>query len=302
MHTYATHGLKIMQTWKNTEYRYRHHISTRAEQLLRWATVWPHRPNIGGGCYASFRWGAGSPSYTMSPGPRQYHRAMWYPDPSSHLARIDMSRKLGGGAVPPFGGAESTSNIMWPGARPTSVPSGILIHPAVWPEQTWAENWGLCPFGGGRMCPQVTQCGPDRGLPPYQVVSKSVQPFDVDHNTRTSQTDRHTDKHTDNGPITYGEPFCKRSPKNHTSKLHEIFCTLPVHCVHPVLWMTSCLSHGPNTDNDLEVGVRERSVLSLIALFYKSSAVAQMGDRGHNRHGPKRGGRLCPFRGSWDPV
>jgi len=26
----------------------------------------------------------------------------------------------------------------------------------------------------------------------------------------------------------------------------------------------------------------------------KSSAVAEMGDRGHNRHGPKRGGLLCP--------
>jgi len=23
-----------------------------------------------------------------------------------------------------------------------------------------------------------------------------------------------------------------------------------------------------------------------------------MGDRGHNRHGPKRGGVLCPFRGA----
>jgi len=28
----------------------------------------------------------------------------------------------------------------------------------------------------------------------------------------------------------------------------------------------------------------------------KSSAVAEMGNRGHNRHGPKRGGLLCPFR------
>ena len=26
-----------------------------------------------------------------------------------------------------------------------------------------------------------------------------------------------------------------------------------------------------------------------------SSAVAEMGDRDHNRHGPKRGGLLCPF-------
>jgi len=31
--------------------------------------------------------------------------------------------------------------------------------------------------------------------------------------------------------------------------------------------------------------------------LYKSSTVAEMGDRGHNRHRPKRGGGvLCPFR------
>ena len=37
--------------------------------------------------------------------------------------------------------------------------------------------------------------------------------------------------------------------------------------------------------------------------MYKSSAVAEMGDRGHSRHGPKRGGGAAvPFRGSWDPV
>jgi len=34
------------------------------------------------------------------------------------------------------------------GPRPTSVPSSILIHPAVWPQQTWAENWRCAPFGG----------------------------------------------------------------------------------------------------------------------------------------------------------
>jgi len=27
-----------------------------------------------------------------------------------------------------------------------------------------------------------------------------------------------------------------------------------------------------------------------------------MGDRGHNRHGPKRGGCCAPFAESWDPV
>jgi len=34
----------------------------------------------------------------------------------------------------------------------------------------------------------------------------------------------------------------------------------------------------------------------------KSSAVAEMGDRGHNRHGPKRGGLLCPFHWGEGPI
>jgi len=38
-------------------------------------------------------------------------------------------------AVPlSVGGAGSPSNAMSPGLWPTSVPSGILIHPAVWPQ------------------------------------------------------------------------------------------------------------------------------------------------------------------------
>ena len=58
-----------------------------------------------------------------------------------------------------------------------------LIHPAVWPQRTLAENWGgLCPFRGGGLCPHLTQCRVGRGLPPYQVASSSVQPFG--HNRR----------------------------------------------------------------------------------------------------------------------
>jgi len=35
----------------------------------------------------------------------------------------------------------------------------------------------------------------------------------------------------------------------------------------------------------------------------KSSAVTEMGDRGHNRYGPKRGGGCCaPFAERWEPV
>jgi len=52
------------------------------------------------------------------------------------LATIDMGRKLG--AAPRFfgGGARFPSNTMWPGPRPTCVPSFIVIHPTVWPQYT----------------------------------------------------------------------------------------------------------------------------------------------------------------------
>jgi len=47
-------------------------------------------------------------------------------------------------------GAGSPSNTKSPGPRPSSIPTDILIHAAIWPQQIWAENWGgLCPFGGG---------------------------------------------------------------------------------------------------------------------------------------------------------
>jgi len=41
-----------------------------------------------------------------------------------------------GTAVPPFGGAGSTSNTMSPGPRLTSIPSGILVHRTAWPQYT----------------------------------------------------------------------------------------------------------------------------------------------------------------------
>jgi len=84
----------------------------------------------------------------------------------NRLATMNMGRKVGGCCVP-FRGAGSTSNTMWPGPRPTSVPkstliiffgggaespsntmstgprpTSTLIHPALWPQQTWAENCG----------------------------------------------------------------------------------------------------------------------------------------------------------------
>jgi len=53
------------------------------------------------------------------------------------------------------GGAVSPSNTTSSGPRPPSLPRSILIHPAVWPQQIWAENWGNC-----------VHFGPQRGTTP----------------------------------------------------------------------------------------------------------------------------------------
>jgi len=47
------------------------------------------------------------------------------------------------------------------------------------------KNWGTATLWGG-LGPHPTQCGRDRGLPPCQVWSWSIQPFG--HNTPTLQT------------------------------------------------------------------------------------------------------------------
>jgi len=39
-----------------------------------------------------------------------------------------------GGLGPFVGGCGSPSNTMWPWWRPTTIPSGILIHPTIWPQ------------------------------------------------------------------------------------------------------------------------------------------------------------------------
>ena len=63
-----------------------------------------------------------------------YKKCSAVAETGDRLATIDMGRKLG--AVPPFsrGVAGSPCNTMWSGPRPTFVPSGVLIHLAVWPQ------------------------------------------------------------------------------------------------------------------------------------------------------------------------
>ena len=72
-----------------------------------------------------------------------YLHTKWYPDPSSPLAIIDTGQNVEGHhASLHTGGAGSPCKTMSPGLRHTSVPSGILIHQAIRPQQTWVEKWG----------------------------------------------------------------------------------------------------------------------------------------------------------------
>jgi len=87
-----------------------------------------------GDCCAPFLGGELCPYLTQCRLGEAYLRTKWHLIPSSRFATTDMGRKLG--AVPLIGGAGSSSNTMWPGPRPTSVPSFILIHPAVWLQNT----------------------------------------------------------------------------------------------------------------------------------------------------------------------
>ena len=68
-------------------------------------------------------------------------------------ARAKWAEKWGRGLLCHFQWGELGPHLTTtsPGPRPTALSSYILTHPAIWPQQTCAENWrGLCPFLGGR--------------------------------------------------------------------------------------------------------------------------------------------------------
>jgi len=86
----------------------------------------------------------------------------------------------------------------YPDARvPVDSPtSDILIHAAIWPQQIWAENWGLCPFrGGGAGSPPNTIWPRPRPtcMPSFILIPPTVWPQCTNVTDRTGQTD--------NGPI-----------------------------------------------------------------------------------------------------
>ena len=70
------------------------------------------------------------------------------PEMGDCLATIDIGRKEGAAVQLSGGGAGSPSNTMWPRPRPTSVPSDILIHVAVWHNRHGPKIGGCAFFGG----------------------------------------------------------------------------------------------------------------------------------------------------------
>jgi len=79
-----------------------------------------------------------------------YVYTKWHLEPRSRLATIDMDRNWG---CPVLGEGElagSPSNTMSLASRPTFLPSGILMHPAIGHKRYGPRiGEGLCPFRGG---------------------------------------------------------------------------------------------------------------------------------------------------------
>jgi len=98
--------------------------------------------------------------------------------------------KTGGRAADPLLGGAGYHLTVLPGPRPTSLPSGIFIHPTVWPQQTWPKIGGyyvtrpgnlwflhtVPPFCGGAGSSSNT-VWPGPRPTSIQVASWSIQPF-----------------------------------------------------------------------------------------------------------------------------
>jgi len=155
------------------------------------------------------------PHLTQSPlswGLPPYQVASWCMQPFGHNRN---GPKIGEGALPPFfveveRGLHLTQS---PELRPSSIPSGILIHAAIWPQQIWAENWveAVPLWGGGAGSPSNTMWPGSMPtcVPSFILIRPTVWP------QCTNVTDRQTDRtdRTDNGLIEYAIRFTNGRPK-----------------------------------------------------------------------------------------
>jgi len=125
-----------------------------------------------------------------------YVHTKWHLDPCSRLATIH-GRKLEGVLCLREGGVGERGPHLTQCRLGRGLLSGILIYPAVWPQQTWGQNWGLCPFwGGGAGSPSNT-------LWPRPRLYLHAK-FHLDPSSRLAtihQRHRQTYRQTDNGLI-----------------------------------------------------------------------------------------------------
>ena len=110
----------IHVAWAETYFRtkWRLHPSSRLATIDMGHKLW--------GC-SLFGEGAGSPSNTVAWAEAYLHTNL-HLNPFSHLATI-YGPKIGWPVTLWRRGAGSPSNTMWPGSRPTCMPSFILIRP-----------------------------------------------------------------------------------------------------------------------------------------------------------------------------
>jgi len=112
---------------------------------------------------------------------------------------------------------------MWPGPRPTSIPSSILIHQAVWIQQTWVENWGLRPFLSGAGSPSNTKLlGPrPTSIPSGILFHPAVWPQCT--NVTDKQRDRQTDRQTGQRSRSVGRTVSQTVAKKRTvvTQMHK---------------------------------------------------------------------------------
>jgi len=93
-------------------------------------------------------------------------------------------------------GAWSPSNTKSPGPRPSSIPSDILIHATIWPQQIRAENWGAVPlWGRGAGSPSNTMWSRPRPtcVPSFVLIRPTVWPQCTNATDRTGQDRQRTD-------------------------------------------------------------------------------------------------------------
>jgi len=165
-------------------------------------------------CGSGVQLGAHVTQCGLGRGLHSHQVASWSIQPFGHNRH---GLKIGGGTVPSFfagGRAKSPSITMRPGSRPTSTPSGILIYPAIWMQQTWIENWGDSAhfLGRGAGSPSNTMWPGPRPThrPNFILIRPTIWP---QCSNVTDRQDRQTDRQTGQRSDSIGRMFYKWSPK-----------------------------------------------------------------------------------------